>query len=115
MRYALLIYGSEADYAKMTQEERMALMQGHAAFADEGQRRKILTGGAPLQPTSTAKTVRVRNRKMMTLDGPFVETKEQLAGIYILECKNLDEAIALAMKIPDALFGSIEIRPVIEF
>jgi hypothetical protein len=76
--------------------------------------RGILTGGAPLQPTSAATTVRVRNGKTLITDGPFAETKEQLAGTYVLDCKDLDEAIEMAAKIPDALFGSVEIRPVRE-
>jgi hypothetical protein len=114
MRYVLLIYGSEAVTAGMTQEEHTALMLGHAAFAQEAQQRSLLTGGAPLQPTSTATTVRVRNGKPLITDGPFTETKEQLAGIYILNCKDLDEALEMAARIPDAVFGSIEIRPVME-
>ena len=114
MLYMLLIYGSEADYARMTQEERVALMQGHDAFANETLQRGILKGGAPLQPTSTAKTIRVRKHKKMIIDGPFAETKEQLAGTYVLDCKDRDEAIEMAAKIPDALFGSIEIRPVMQ-
>src|SRR5689334_21496815 len=114
MLYMLLIYGREADYAKMTQEERAALMQGHAAFANDALERGILKGGAPLQPTSTATTFRVRKRKKMIIDGPFAETKEQLAGTYVLDCKDRDEAIQMATRIPDALFGSIEIRPVME-
>ena len=111
MRYVLLIYGSEA----LPQQERDAIMRGHAAFLQEVQQRDLLTGGAPLQPTSTATTVRVRGGKLMITDGPFAETKEQLAGFYILNCKDLDEAIEMASKVPDAPFGSIEIRPVIEF
>jgi hypothetical protein len=114
MRYVLLIYGSEEDYAKMTQEESAALMQAHAVFAQEAQMRGLLTGGAPLQPTSTATTIRVRNGKTLITDGPFAETKEQLAGSYVLDCKDLDEAIEMATKIPDALLGSVEIRPVRE-
>ncbi len=114
MRYMLLIYGSEADAASMTQEERDAMMQGHAAFAQEALARGILTGGAPLQPTRTATTVRVRKGKIMITDGPFAETKEQLAGTYILNCKDLDEAIEMATRIPDAQHGSIEIRPIME-
>ena len=114
MRYMLLIYGSEADAAAMTQEEREALMQGHAAFAQEVLARGILRGGAPLQPTPTATTVRVRKGKKMITDGPFAETKEQLAGTYIVDCKDLDEAIELAARIPDALRGSVEIRPILE-
>ena len=99
MRYMLLIYGSEADATTMTQEERDALMQGHAVFANEALTRGILTGGAPLQPTHTATTVRVRKGKIMITDGPFAETKEQLAGTYILNCKDLDEAIEMATRI----------------
>lgn len=114
MRYMLLIYGSEADAATMTLEERNALMQGHAAFAQEALAREMLTGGAPLQPTHMATTVRVRKGKKMITDGPFAETKEQLAGTYILNCKDLEEAIEWATKIPDVSIGSIEIRPVME-
>ena len=114
MRYMLLIYASEEDYSQMTSEEHAAIMQGHGTFAQEAVQRGILMGGAPLQPTSTARTVRVRKGKTLVIDGPFAETKEQLAGTYILDCKNLDEAIELASKIPDALYGSIEIRPVLE-
>jgi hypothetical protein len=114
MRYMLLIYASEADYSRMTSEERAAIMQGHGIFAQEAMQRGILMGGAPLNPTNTARTVRVRKGKTLVIDGPFAETKEQLAGTYILDCKNLDEAIELATKIPDALHGSIEIRPLME-
>ena len=114
MRYMLLIYTSEANFSHMTSEERSAIMQGHSTFAQEAMQRGILMGGAPLQPTSTARTVRVRKGKTLVIDGPFAETKEQLAGTYILDCKNLDEAIELATKIPDALYGSIEIRPLME-
>ena len=114
MRYMLLIYGSEADYARMTQEEHAAMMQAHNLFANEVLKRGLLTGGAPLQPTNSATTVRVRNGETLITDGPFAETKEQLAGIYVLNCKDLDEAIEMAVNIPDALIGSIEIRPVME-
>jgi hypothetical protein len=98
----------------MTQEERAALMEAHAAFANEALKRGLLTGGEPLQPTSTATTVRVRNGKTLITDGPFAETKEQLAGTYVLNCRDLHEAIEMAARIPDALNGSIEIRPVME-
>ena len=112
--YVLLIYGSEAVSAEMTQEERDVLMQAHAAFAHETQQRGFLTGGHPLQPARTATTIRVHNSKTLITDGPFAETKEQLAGFYVLNCKDLDEAIEMASKIPDAVHGSIEIRPVME-
>ncbi len=98
----------------MPQEERDALMQAHTAFAHETLERGLLTGGHPLQPTRTAMTVRVRNGKTLITDGPFAETKEQLAGFYVLNCKDLDEAIEMATKVPDAVHGSIEIRPVME-
>jgi hypothetical protein len=111
MRYVLLIYGSEA----LPQEERAAIMRAHPAFLQEVQQRGLLAGGAALQTTSSATTVRVRDGKTMITDGPFAETKEQLAGFYILDCKDLDEAIAMAAKVPDAVAGSIEIRPVVEF
>jgi hypothetical protein len=113
MRYMLLIYASEEDYSHMTSAEHSTIMQGHGTFAQEAMQRGILMGGAPLQPISTARTVRIRKGKTLVTDGPFAETKEQLAGTYILDCKNLDEAIELATKIPDALYGSIEIRPVL--
>ena len=114
MRYMLLIYASEADFSVMTDEEQAAIMQGHGKFAHEAIQRGILLGGAPLQATSTARTVQVRNGKTLITDGPFAETKEQLAGTYILECKDMEEAIELAAKIPDASYGSVEIRPVLD-
>src|SRR5439155_9427905 len=111
MRYVLLIYGNEANAANMMPEDRAASMQGHETFANETQARGMLTGGAPLQSTSTAKTIRVRNGKMLITDGPFAETKEQLGGFYIVNCKDQDEALAMAAKLPDAQYGSIEVRP----
>lgn len=114
MHYALLIYGSDAAYARMTQAEQGAIFQGHSTFFSDMQQRGIYKGGEPLQSISAATTVRVRDGKTMITDGPFAETKEQLGGFYILECKDLDEAIALSTRIPEASFGSIEIRPLME-
>jgi hypothetical protein len=114
MRYALLIYGRESDYDSMTPDEQTAMMQGHATLAEEMLQRNMLTGGAQLQRPKTATTVRVRSGKIMRTDGPFAETKEQLGGFYVVDCKDLDEAIAFAAKIPDAMFGAIEIRPILE-
>ena len=88
-------------------------MQGHGTFAQEAVQSGILMEGAPLQPTSTARTVQVRKGKTLVTDGPFAETKDQLAGTYILDCKNMDEALELATRIPNAQYGSIEIRPVL--
>jgi hypothetical protein len=90
------------------------MMEGHWAVMDETSRRGIYRGAEPLHPTSTATTVRVQNGRVLTTDGPFAETKEQLAGYYILDCKDLDEAIAWAAKIPTCCGGGegcIEIRP----
>jgi hypothetical protein len=74
-----------------------------------------MLGGDALYPTTSATTVRLREGKILTTDGPFAETKEQLGGYYMLNCKDLDEAIELAAKIPEARHGSIEIRPIVEF
>ncbi|HLY28305.1 MAG TPA: YciI family protein [Aggregatilineales bacterium] len=114
MRYVLLIYGVEVEYANMSPQDHAALMQGHAAFAEETLKSNQITGGAPLQSTRTARTVRVRGGKVSVTDGPFAETKEQLGGIYILDCKNLEEAVALAAKIPDARYGCVEVRPALD-
>lgn len=111
MRYVLLIYSSET----LTQKERAAIMQAHPRFLQEVQQRGLLTGGAALHPTSSATTVRVRNGKTMITDGPFAETKEQLAGLYVLNCRDLDEALAMAAHVPDVEVGSIEVRPASEF
>lgn len=114
MRYALLIYANEAIYASMTPEDYAAMIKGHDAFAGVAQQRAALTGGEALQPTATATTVRVRDGKSLITDGPFAETKEQLAGFYIVDCRDLDEALDLAARIPDAAYGSVEIRPILE-
>ena len=107
MRYLFLIYGEEtqADFSP----EALAPW---AKFNEEVADRNQLS--AALQETATATTVRVRDGKLIASDGPFAETKEQLGGFYLLECENLDEAIAIAAKIPAALDGSIEVRPVME-
>ena len=114
MRYMFLIYSRERDFAEASTEDREKVKAGHWAVMDETRRKGVFLAGDPLQPTPTATTVRKENGIPLVLDGPFAETKEQLAGYYILDCKNLDEAIELATKIPDALRGSIEIRPVME-
>src|SRR5262249_7659235 len=115
MKYAFLIYSSEEVYNKMSKQEQEAVYQGHFAFSGDIQQRGIVAGGEALQPINTATTVRLRNGKTVTTDGPFAETKEQLGGFYIIECKDLDEAIEMAKKIPDASFGSVEVRPVMVF
>ena len=113
MRYALLIYGNEAVASQMSQQEEQAVMAAYNAF---GERHKdVIVGGEALVPSTTATTVRVRDSKTVTTDGPFAETKEQLGGFYLVKCENLDEAIEIASHIPGATDGSIEVRPVMEF
>jgi hypothetical protein len=112
MQYLMTIYTDEIAGAKATPEQMKGVMAAYHAFTTEAQAKKVYVGGNALQPTSTATTVRVRDGKTTTTDGPFAETKEQLGGYYLMECGNLDEAIDYAAKIPGAQFGSIEIRPI---
>jgi len=113
MRYMLLVYSTEApDGLPLEEEER--IRAGHAAVMAESTRKGVLIGAEPLAPSSTATTVRIENGKALVIDGPFAETKEQLAGYYIMECNDLDEAIDWAAKIPtecQGRQGCIEIRP----
>lgn len=108
MRYMLLIYHDEKQEAKQTPGEQAEMMAGYRVFTELVRGRNAMLGGEPLHPTSAATTVRVRDGKALTTDGPFAETKEQLGGFYMLECKDLDEAIDYAARIPGALRGSIE-------
>ncbi len=115
MHYLLLIYQDEVAHAQWSQEQLAAEYQAYNVYTEAATKSGALLGGNPLMPTNTATTVRVRNGKTLTTDGPFAETKEQLGGYYLMNCKDLDEAIALAAKIPAAADGSIEIRPLMEF
>jgi hypothetical protein len=107
MKYACLVYLEEAKLHAVPDRECMNCGDG---FRKSG----VMVAAEALQPATQAKTVRIRNGKMSITDGPFTETKEQLAGFYLLEAKDLDEAIAMAAKIPPAREGSIEVRPVRE-
>ncbi len=114
MRYMLLIYQQEGSGAATPEDSEKAIA-AHWAVIDETRRLGILRGCEPLHPTSTATTIRMQDGKKVILDGPFAETKEQLAGYYILDCENLDEAIGWASKLPlqcSGGLGSIEIRPI---
>ena len=115
MQYMLLIYDNEKMWPEMNEKERNALMGEYYAFTEELKKSGKLVAGDALQPTQTATTVRVREGKRLTTDGPFAETKEQLGGYYLVDAKDLDEAMALAAKIPGARFGSIEVRPIMKF
>jgi hypothetical protein len=116
MRYMLLVYSKESEMAGRTPEEEMAIKVGHWSVMNETSRRGILRGAEPLKPTATATTLRMRDGKPLISDGPFAETKEQLAGYYILDCKDLDEALSWAAKIPTSCKGAdgcIEVRPLL--
>jgi hypothetical protein len=106
----LLIYGNEG--AQLSEAEQGQLFQEYGAYTQGLRDSGAFVGGDPLQPTSDATTVRVRNGEQLVTDGPFAETKEQLGGYYIVEAASLDEAIEHAAKIPGARKGSIEVRPV---
>jgi hypothetical protein len=116
MRYMMLIYTQEAQGA-MSEEEIEDVKQRHRTVIEETAKAGIFRGAEPLQPTSTATTLRVQDGQVLATDGPFAETKEQLAGYYILDCKDLDEAIYWGSRIPTSCGGrkgSLEIRPIQE-
>jgi hypothetical protein len=115
MKYAFTIYGDEAERESASDEDRQAVAQAYGALTQEMQERGVLVAGEGLYPSPTATTVRVRDGERSVTDGPFAETKEQLGGFYVLECKDLDEAIEWAAKIPGSQRGSVEIRPVMVF
>ena|SRR5438067_727614 len=110
MQYLLLIYEDEK---RFSQAYDQAEMNEYRAFGKEFA--AAIKGGNALQPTSTATTVRVRDGKSLTTDGPFAETKEQLGGFYLVEAANQEEAVAMAAKIPGARYGSVEVRPIMTF
>ncbi|MGE5335167.1 MAG: YciI family protein [Nitrososphaerota archaeon] len=113
MQYALLIYTEETLDSQATQQEQKAISAGYYAFGEEFKEK--ITGGEALVATSSATTVRVRDGKTLTTDGPFAETKEQLGGFYLVNAADLDEAIQIASRIPGAATGSVEVRPVMVF
>jgi hypothetical protein len=118
MRYMMLIYTSEGDLSAMAPEEVETIKNGHRAVMEETRRQGILVAVNGLGRTPTAKTVRVEDGRILATDGPFAETREQLAGYYVLDCKDLNEAISWAARIPTACGGgkgSIEIRQLTEF
>jgi hypothetical protein len=114
MKYLCLIYSDETQWQKMPKAEADKMYGEYFAFTDGIKKSGHYIGGNPLQPTHTATTVRMRNGKISTTDGPFAETKEQLGGYYLVEAKDLNDAIQVASRIPGARFGSIEVRPIAE-
>jgi len=112
MQYLLMIYEDESQRAQRTPEDMQAILAGYTTFTKELQEAGKMIAGDALDSVSTATTVRVRDGKTLTVDGPFAETKEQLGGYYLVEADDLDDALAIAAKIPTAKTGSIEVRPV---
>ena len=115
MQYLCLIYSKESDEPRPGTPAGDAHINAYMAFGEEIKQKGAYVGGNALNSVSTASTIRVRDGKVQTTDGPFAETKEQLGGYYLLECKDLDEALEYAAKIPSAKIGSVEVRPVMVF
>jgi hypothetical protein len=115
MKYLLTIYGDESRFAEATPEDIQQVMAAYEAFGREASEAGVMLGGEGLQPSGTATTVQVRNEATVTSDGPFAETREQLGGYYLLDCRDLDEAIGWAARIPGARNGTIEVRPVMNY
>jgi hypothetical protein len=115
MKYMMLNYRNEAAAAKMTKEEQMQEIQDYNAFFEYASQRVTIVSGEAVRPSATATTIRVRDGKTLTNEGPFAENPEGLAGFYIVDCKDLDQAIEIASKIPVAREGSVEIRPIVVF
>ena len=111
MQYMLLIYDNEKEWLKLPEPEMQALYKHYRAFTEEIVKSGHFLAGGELLPTTRATTVRVREGRPMITDGPFAETREQLGGYYLVEAKDLDEATAIAARIPSARNGSIEVRP----
>ena len=114
MQYLLLIYAAEDAGPQPGDADYAEFMGGYYAFTQEVKERGLFQGGEPLEKSSTATTVRVRDGQTLVTDGPFAETKEVLGGFYLLDCKDLDEALECAGKIPSAKHGSIEVRPIMQ-
>ena len=112
MKYLLMIYADEKIESAMSNDELGALFGEYFKFTDEIKAAGVYIAGEPLEPTTAATTVRTRDGQILSTDGPFAETKEQLGGYYLVDAPNLDEAIKWAAKIPSSRYGSIEVRPV---
>jgi hypothetical protein len=115
MRYLCLIYEDESKWGTMPKADADAMMGEYFAFTDAIKKSGHHLGGEALQPTQTATTVRVRQGKISSTDGPFAETKEQLGGYYLINARDLNDAIQIASRIPSARTGAVEVRPIQEF
>lgn len=111
MQYMVLIYQDEQNWAKLSQDEISNIYSEYMNYSRALAEAGVIRGGGELKPTATATTLRVREGKLLTTDGPFAETKEQLGGYYLIEVDNLEQALEWAAKCPTAKDGSIEVRP----
>lgn len=114
MQYLLILYAAESGFNNLTPEQQAAGYQAYAQFSQEIKNSGKWVGSNRLRPVASATTVRVREGKRVVTDGPYVETKEQLGGYYLIDVKDLDEAIAIAARCPGAQHGSVEVRPIWE-
>jgi hypothetical protein len=114
MKYLLLIYDNEQVWAKMSEAQGREMYAEYGKFTADIQKSGHMQNGAQLQPIATATSVRVRDGKRVVTDGPFAETREQLGGFYLVEAKDLDEAIEIGSRIPSAKTGTIEVRPLVQ-
>ena len=114
MKYLCLIYEDESRFAQTPKAEMDSIMSEYRTFGENIRKNGNHIAGYQLQTTDTATTVRSRNGKVSTTDGPFAETKEQLGGFFLIEAKDLNEAVQIASRIPSVRFGSIEVRPIVE-
>ncbi len=114
MKYLCLIYEDESRFATTPKPEMDKIMSEYGAFGESIRKSGNHVAGYQLQTTDSATTVRSRNGKVSTTDGPFAETKEQLGGFFLVEAKDLNEAVQIASRIPSVRFGSIEVRPIVE-
>jgi hypothetical protein len=112
MQYLLLIYNQEQNWTELNEKDMLSLRAEYMSLTEQIAKSGHYTGGNALQPTNTATTVRVRDGKRQTTDGPFAEAREQLGGYYLIDAKDLDEAIGIAARIPGARTGGIEVRPI---
>jgi hypothetical protein len=115
MQYMLLIYDDPGTWGSMSEDDRNAVMREYFAYTEELRNAVKFVAGDALQPTSTAKSVRIRDGEVSKTDGPFAETKEALGGYYLVDVDTEDEALEWAKKIPSARFGTIEVRPVMVY
>ena len=113
MKYLLLIYDKEQEWGALGEAEQQAIYGEYGKLREELQANGQFVGGSQLAPTSTATSVRVRDEKQLVTDGPFAETHEQLGGYFLIEAKDLDEAIGIAGRVPSARMGTIEVRPLV--